>query len=492
MKESSAELQKTSDALLADSGERQRAEEALRASEQRLQDILDNTTAVVFVKDLELRYILVNREYERRHQVQRDQIRGKTDFDIHPHDVAETLRANDRHVIDADSSIQFEITVPMPGDVRHYVVVKFLLRDRTGKPYAVCGIATDITERKRAESEIRQLNALLEKRVDERTNALLQSNDQLKRAEEKLRKHGEQVQKHRDVLLELARSDKSDLAKALRQICSVSTANVDLVIVAVSDGLHVPLAMDAVRAGKHVLVEKPLGITTQECEKLRLLVSPDQVFAVGCNRRFLPGVRAAKAFASRSHSVASYNAFYYDSTFRHSLTQPNLFPVEMRNSGRITKGAGADWKATDRRIYNLLTHSPHLLDLAGHLVGPIEKVRAIHRERDITPSAAESRSVSHVWHIDVGFIPRPGETEGATGHFELVLPRHGEFAEGFKLETNLGHALVEFPYVWFQREQRVEIYEAHTRSTFRPEGQDTNTFRLQLEARGHDSTRARL
>src|SRR5208337_4752130 len=60
--------------------ESKRAEEALRESEQRLQDIVDNTTAVVFVKDLELRYILVNREYERRHHVQRDQIRGKTDF----------------------------------------------------------------------------------------------------------------------------------------------------------------------------------------------------------------------------------------------------------------------------------------------------------------------------------------------------------------------------------------------------------------------------
>ena len=63
MKERGADFQKTSDALLAEIGERQRAEEALRVSEQRLQDILDNTTAVVFVKDLELRYILVNREY---------------------------------------------------------------------------------------------------------------------------------------------------------------------------------------------------------------------------------------------------------------------------------------------------------------------------------------------------------------------------------------------------------------------------------------------
>jgi predicted dehydrogenase len=258
--------------------------------------------------------------------------------------------------------------------------------------------------------------------------------------------------------------------------------NVDLVILAVSDRFHVPLAGDAVRAGKHVLVEKPLGVNTQECEELRSLVSPEQVFAVGCNRRFLPGVKAAKAFGTRSHTVASYNAFYYDSTFRHSLTQPNLFPVEMKSSGQITKAAGADWKATDRRIYNLLTHSPHLLDLAGYLVGPIERVRAVHRERDITPSGAHSKTVSHIWHIDVVFLARPGETEGPTGHFELVLPRHGEFAEGFKLETNLGHALVEFPYVWFQRERQVEIYDSYTRMIGRPEGEDANTFRLQLEA----------
>jgi predicted dehydrogenase len=256
--------------------------------------------------------------------------------------------------------------------------------------------------------------------------------------------------------------------------------NVDLVILAVGDGFHVPLAADAVRAGKHVLVEKPLGVSTQECENLRLLVRPDRVFAVGCNRRFLPGVIAAKAFVSRSQSIASYSAFYYDATFRHRVTQPNLFPLEIPNSGGVMKDPG--WKTTNRRIYSLLTHSPHLLDLAGYLVGPIEKVRAIHRERNIGPSVTGSRIVSHVWHIDVGFVPNPGENEGATGHFELVLPRHGEFAEGFKLETNLGRALVEYPYVWFQREERVEIYDAVTKTLSRPDGQDANTFRLQLES----------
>jgi len=147
----SADLRKWRDAVPAESGERQRAEEALRVSEQRLQDILDNSTAVVSVKDLQLRYTLVNREYERRFQVQRDQVRGKTDYDIHPPDIAEAVRANDRQVIEGGKPIQFEVAIPTADGERRFVVVKFLLRDGTGTPYAVCGIATDITELKRAE-----------------------------------------------------------------------------------------------------------------------------------------------------------------------------------------------------------------------------------------------------------------------------------------------------------------------------------------------------
>src|SRR4029077_12677609 len=98
-------------------------------------DIVDNTTAVIFVKDLNLHYLLVNSEFERRHEVQRDQIRGKTDFDIHASEVAEAVRANDRQVIEAGVPIQFEETVPSAEGERSYVSLKFLLRDRTGEPY---------------------------------------------------------------------------------------------------------------------------------------------------------------------------------------------------------------------------------------------------------------------------------------------------------------------------------------------------------------------
>jgi PAS domain-containing protein len=62
-----------------------------------------------------------NREYERLYHVRREQIRGKTDFDIHPRHVAEAVRANDRKVIEAGAPIQFEEAVPSDEGERYYV-----------------------------------------------------------------------------------------------------------------------------------------------------------------------------------------------------------------------------------------------------------------------------------------------------------------------------------------------------------------------------------
>ena len=175
------ELKTINEALRAENAERNRAEEALRESEERLQDIIDNTTAVIFVKDLELRYILINREFERRFQVQRDQVRGKTDFDIHSHAVAQMARGSDRQVIEAGVPLQFDEVAPsvVEGE-RSYVVVKFLLRDRAGKPYAVCGIATDLTESKRAQQMQAAIAREKEMLALQRAAELARANDALR------------------------------------------------------------------------------------------------------------------------------------------------------------------------------------------------------------------------------------------------------------------------------------------------------------------------
>ena len=69
---------------------------------------------------------------------------------------AEALRANDHRVIEGGTPTQFEECVPSVEGERYYIASKFLLRDGSGKPYAVCGIVTDITERKRTELELRR------------------------------------------------------------------------------------------------------------------------------------------------------------------------------------------------------------------------------------------------------------------------------------------------------------------------------------------------
>ena len=76
--------------LTQENSDRRKAEEAFEPSEQRLQDIVDNTTAVIFVKDLDLRYVLINREYERRYSVQRDQISRQNRLRPSFHEVAQS------------------------------------------------------------------------------------------------------------------------------------------------------------------------------------------------------------------------------------------------------------------------------------------------------------------------------------------------------------------------------------------------------------------
>ncbi|MEE8485953.1 MAG: PAS domain S-box protein, partial [Acidimicrobiia bacterium] len=143
-------------ALEAQRAEHERAEAALSQSEQRLKDILDNTTAVIYVKDTNGHYLHINRRYEALFHVTREQVVGQTDHDLFPKEQADTYRSNDQRVLGADAPIEFEEVVSVDDGLHTYISVKFPLRDAAGKPYAVCGISTDITERKRADEHVRK------------------------------------------------------------------------------------------------------------------------------------------------------------------------------------------------------------------------------------------------------------------------------------------------------------------------------------------------
>jgi PAS domain S-box-containing protein len=136
--------------------ERKRTEEALRRSESRLQAVLDHVPAAIFLKDLDGRYLLVNRCFAELFGVTEREAVGKTDFDFLPEDVAGTFRANDRRALEAGGPVEVEEVARYVDGPHTSIVVKVPLLDDDGNPFAVCGIATDITERKRAEQALRE------------------------------------------------------------------------------------------------------------------------------------------------------------------------------------------------------------------------------------------------------------------------------------------------------------------------------------------------
>ena len=136
--------------------ERKFAKQAVQESEGRLQAILDGSPAVIYVKDLQGRYLLINQKFETLFNVYREGIKGKTDFDIFPHEIAEVFRKNDELVLEAGKPLDSEEVAPHVEGLHTYISNKFPLRNTEGTIYAICGISTDITERKRSENALRE------------------------------------------------------------------------------------------------------------------------------------------------------------------------------------------------------------------------------------------------------------------------------------------------------------------------------------------------
>ncbi len=128
----------------------------LKNVERRLQAILDNTSTVVYVKDMEGRYLLINREFETLFGVRLAEIVGKNDYDLFPAEFADAFRAVDKRVAEHGETIEIEEVAPQADGLHTYISSKFPLRGDRGEVYAVAGISTDITGRKRAEEQLRE------------------------------------------------------------------------------------------------------------------------------------------------------------------------------------------------------------------------------------------------------------------------------------------------------------------------------------------------
>jgi PAS domain S-box-containing protein len=137
------------------------AEDALRSSRQQLQAIIDGAPdTVVFLKDIDGRFITVNSRFEELLGITRDNVRGKTDYDIMTRDRADYYRTHDQQVLTTGQPLKIEELALLADGKEHTLLAnKFPLFDAGGKPYAVCAISVDITERKRMEEALQRSEA---------------------------------------------------------------------------------------------------------------------------------------------------------------------------------------------------------------------------------------------------------------------------------------------------------------------------------------------
>jgi predicted dehydrogenase len=239
--------------------------------------------------------------------------------------------------------------------------------------------------------------------------------------------------------------------------------DLDAVIIATSDAFHVAATAAALKAGKHVLCEKPLGIAVEEVEDLKTLVAQTgKILQVGHMKRFDAGLQSAKNFIDHEMGeLLALKAWYCDSTHRYAMTDA-VQPLIIKSSQ--SRKPQQNPKA-DLRRYFMLAHGCHLLDTARYLAGEIVEVEAKLRER----------FGAYCWFVDVAFA------NGAFGHLDLTVAVRMDWHEGFQIYGQNGSIIGKTYNPWYYKSSDVDIFHEATGETTRTLGADGHFYRRQLE-----------
>jgi len=144
----------------ADVTDRKQAEEAFRQANERFRVVFDTAADSIFIKDRDLRYVLVNPAMERLFGMSAVDLLGKTDADLFGEDAAVHIVQTDRLVL-GGRVFSEEHEKPVRGVPKVFNVVKVPMRNESGEIIGLCGIARDVTERKQAEEALREREATL-------------------------------------------------------------------------------------------------------------------------------------------------------------------------------------------------------------------------------------------------------------------------------------------------------------------------------------------
>lgn len=164
--------------------------------------------------------------------------------------------------------------------------------------------------------------------------------------------------------------------------------DIDAVIVAVPDRLHLEVASAALEAGKHVLIEKPLAPSLAEATTLaERAQTSGLVLQVGAMKRHDPGVRAAAtAIREQLGEVLSASLWYrVMAELRPPTEATHMPPMVVDDEVRAHEQA----HKADRARYLLTTHGAHVLDGLRLLLGDPVALAARHA----------AHGADHTWHL---------------------------------------------------------------------------------------------
>ena len=141
-----------------------KASAELAEAKARMQAILEHTPSAIYMRDLEGRWMLANKRLLGTLDTTADELIGRSLRDTHEPEQYELLAAHDREVLAKGETQSYEVDLPDAslGELRHWLTLKFPVRNADGEIVGIGGVSVDTTERERSQQELAETKALFE------------------------------------------------------------------------------------------------------------------------------------------------------------------------------------------------------------------------------------------------------------------------------------------------------------------------------------------
>jgi predicted dehydrogenase len=248
------------------------------------------------------------------------------------------------------------------------------------------------------------------------------------------------------------------------EVSELLAQDIEAVLIAVPDRLHLPVGTEALTAGKHVLMEKPAASTSQQAAELAQLAADRGLkVQIGAMRRHDPGINYARRAVAGIGPILSVSCWYRVHAKLRPPTEATLFPYTVVDED--VRKHEAEFKS-DRQRYLLATHGAHVFDTLRYLAGDLAAVQA--RVAHVGPDFS--------WH---------GSSQLAGGglvSFEISASVHSDYSEGFEIYGERGHVSVRSWFPFFRRASSARVFTEEDTTWRSPEYGAADTYQRQAEA----------